>query len=141
MSSPREAILASLHARLSKLSTTALRGEVLPERGAAAGLLILQDGEPGEPEVTLSPLAYHYQHRDGDLAGRGNETDPRLAALAWGDLSGRLVFASGQICSAFGPFMAGCRARLIVKRTLSCIPCLMARTVQSHRLWDAACAG
>ena len=27
-----------------------------------AGLLILRDGEPGEPEVTLSPLAYHYQH-------------------------------------------------------------------------------
>ena len=23
----------------------------------------LEDGEPGEPEVTLSPLAYHYQHR------------------------------------------------------------------------------
>ncbi|KPQ04619.1 MAG: hypothetical protein HLUCCA12_16650 [Rhodobacteraceae bacterium HLUCCA12] len=29
----------------------------------AEGLLILRDGEPGEPEVTLSPLAYHYQHR------------------------------------------------------------------------------
>jgi transposase len=28
----------------------------------AEGLLILRDGEPGEPEVTLSPLAYHYQH-------------------------------------------------------------------------------
>src|SRR5690606_6237972 len=27
------------------------------------GLLILRDGEPGEPEVTLSPLRYHYQHR------------------------------------------------------------------------------
>jgi len=29
----------------------------------AEGLLILRDGEPGDPEVTLSPLAYHYQHR------------------------------------------------------------------------------
>ena len=28
-----------------------------------APLLILRDGEPGEPEVTLSPLRYHYQHR------------------------------------------------------------------------------
>jgi hypothetical protein len=35
----------------------------LPERVPAAGLLILRDGEPGEPEVTLSPLTYHYQHR------------------------------------------------------------------------------
>jgi hypothetical protein len=28
-----------------------------------ASILILRDGEPGEPEVTLSPLRYHYQHR------------------------------------------------------------------------------
>jgi hypothetical protein len=27
------------------------------------GLLILHDGDPGEPSVTLSPLRYHYQHR------------------------------------------------------------------------------
>jgi hypothetical protein len=59
---PRETILAALHARLSALPATALRGEVLPERVPAEGLLILRDGEPGEPEVTLSPLAYHYQH-------------------------------------------------------------------------------
>ena len=39
-----------------------VEGEVLPERVPAEGLLILRDGEPGEPEVTLSPLRYHYQH-------------------------------------------------------------------------------
>jgi hypothetical protein len=59
----RETILSTLHARLSALPATALRGEVLPERVPPAGLLILRDGEPGEPEVTLSPLTYHYQHR------------------------------------------------------------------------------
>lgn len=37
--------------------------EVLPERVPTDGLLILRDGEPGEPEVTLSPLRYHYQNR------------------------------------------------------------------------------
>lgn len=63
MPTPREAILAALHARLSALPANALRGDVLPERVPAAGLLILRDGEPGEPEVTLSPLRYHYQHR------------------------------------------------------------------------------
>ena len=63
MPTPRETILAALHARLSALPATALRGDVLPERVPAAGLLILRDGEPGEPEVTLSPLRYHYQHR------------------------------------------------------------------------------
>jgi hypothetical protein len=59
----RETILAALHARLSALPATVLRGEVLPERLPTAGLLILRDGEPGDPEVTLSPLRYHYQHR------------------------------------------------------------------------------
>jgi hypothetical protein len=63
MPTPRETILAALHARLSALPANAQRGEVLPERVPAEGLLILRDGEPGEPEVTLSPLRYHYQQR------------------------------------------------------------------------------
>ena len=63
MLTPRETILTALHARLSALPATALRGGVLPERVPAEGLLILRDGDPGEPEVTLSPLRYHYQHR------------------------------------------------------------------------------
>lgn len=63
MSTPRETILAALYARLLALPATALRGDVLPERVPTAGILILRDGEPGEPEVTLSPLRYHYQHR------------------------------------------------------------------------------
>jgi hypothetical protein len=63
MPTSRETILTALHALLQTLPSTALRGEVLPERVPAAGLLILRDGEPGDPEVTLSPLRYHYQHR------------------------------------------------------------------------------
>jgi hypothetical protein len=63
MPTPRETILTALHVRLSTLPATALRGDVLPERLPAAGLLILRDGEPGDPEVTLSPLRYHYKHR------------------------------------------------------------------------------
>ena len=63
MLSARETILAALYARLSMLPARALRGDVLPERIPTEGLLILRDGEPGEPEVTLSPLRYHYQHQ------------------------------------------------------------------------------
>ena len=63
MTTTRELVLTALHARLSALPATALRGDVLPERVPNAGLLILRDGEPGEPGVTLSPLRYHYQHR------------------------------------------------------------------------------
>ena len=63
MTTTRETILAAMHARLQSLAATVLRDEVLPERIPPAGLIILRDGQPGEPEVTLSPLRYHYQHR------------------------------------------------------------------------------
>lgn len=63
MSTPRETILTALHTLLQTLPPTALRGDVLPERVPTEGLLILRDGEPGDPEVTLSPLRYHFQHR------------------------------------------------------------------------------
>ena len=63
MPTTRETILAALQARLQTLAATVLRDEVLPERIPPTGLIILRDGQPGEPEVTLSPLRYHYQYR------------------------------------------------------------------------------
>ncbi len=63
MPTTRELVLAALHGRLLALSALTLRDAVLPERIPPAGLIILRDGQPGEPEVTLSPLRYHYQHR------------------------------------------------------------------------------
>ena len=85
MPSSRESILMALHARLSALSATGLRGEVLPERIPAEGLLIMRDGEPGEPEVTLSPLRYHYQHRaELEAVVQGVDRDAAFGALAAG---------------------------------------------------------
>ena len=63
MPTTRETVLAALFGRLQPLAATVLRDEVLPERVPPAGLIILRDGQPGDPEVTLSPLRYHYQHR------------------------------------------------------------------------------
>ncbi len=63
MPTTRETILAALQARLQPLAALVLRDEVLPERIPAAGLIILRDGQPGESDVTLSPLRFHYQHR------------------------------------------------------------------------------
>jgi hypothetical protein len=40
-----------------------LRNEVIPQRIPAAGVMILRDGVPGDPEVLLSPLTYLYNHR------------------------------------------------------------------------------
>lgn len=82
MSSGRETILSALHALLQTLPATALRGDVMPERVPAAGLLILRDGEPGEPEVTLSPLAYHYQHRaEIEVVVQGADRDTAFDTL------------------------------------------------------------
>ena len=63
MPTPRETILAALHSRLETLAAPVLRGDVLPERIPPTGLINLRDGKPGEPEVTLSPLTYFYEHR------------------------------------------------------------------------------
>ena len=87
MPTARETILAALYARLQPLAALTLRDEVLPERISAAGLIILRDGQPGEPEVTLSPLRYHYQHR-AELevvvqagTGRASAFDTLIAAV------------------------------------------------------------
>ena len=62
--SARETILTALADLLRTIPhVPVLRGEVLPERIPPSGLMILRDGNPGEPGVTLSPLTYHFQHR------------------------------------------------------------------------------
>jgi hypothetical protein len=75
---PRETILTALTDLLRTVPhVPVLRGEVLPERVPPAGLMILRDGEPGEPGVTLSPLRYHYQHRaeiEAVVQGEGRNT-------------------------------------------------------------------
>jgi hypothetical protein len=64
MPSSRETILTALTDLLRTVPhVPVLRGEVLPERILPAGLMILRDGNPGEPGVTFSPLMYHNQHR------------------------------------------------------------------------------
>ena len=87
MPTTRETVLAALHARLQPLAAPTLRDEVLPERISTGGLIILRDGQPGDPEVTLSPLRYHYQHR-AELEvvvqapnGRATAFDTLIAAI------------------------------------------------------------
>jgi hypothetical protein len=62
--SRREDILTSLFSTLeSALAANVRRNEVLPEKVPAAGLVILRDGDPGEPDVTLNPRTEFYAHR------------------------------------------------------------------------------
>ena len=56
MPSTRETILAALTAQLAaRAGAEVRRNATLPERVPAEGLVILRDGNPGEPDVTLSP--------------------------------------------------------------------------------------
>ena len=79
----RETILSALADLLRTIpNVPVLRGEVLPERIPPAGLMILRDGEPGEPEVTLSPLTYHYRHRaEIEAVVQGANRDATFDAL------------------------------------------------------------
>ena len=97
MPTTRETILAALHARLQPLAATVLRDEVLPERIPPAGLIILRDGQPGEAEVTLSPLRYHFQHR------------AELEVIVQG---------ANDRATAFDSLMAAIGAALVADRTL-----------------------
>ena len=102
--SRREQVLAALLQGLqSGLSATIRRNEVLPEKVPTAGLVILRDGDPGEPDVTLNPRSEFYSHRveieayiSRDAAGGGEaaldallraigsalRSDPSLGGLA-----------------------------------------------------------
>jgi hypothetical protein len=92
MTSKREQALAGLFLCLKDNVTglSVLRNEPLPTKVPVEGLLILRDGDPGEPEVTLSPTRYHYQHRaeiealvqHGDQAQRDAALDALLGTLA-----------------------------------------------------------
>lgn len=62
--SRREDILSALFEALQTgLAASVRRNEVLPEKVPAAGLVILRDGDPGEPDVTLNPRTEFYSHR------------------------------------------------------------------------------
>ena len=90
--SQRENAIGALFAVLGQLSlgTTVKRNAALPERIADHAMAILRDGEMGEPEVSLSPLTYHWQHQvaielfvaDPDAAARDSRMDGVLTELA-----------------------------------------------------------
>ena len=90
--SQRENAIGALFAVLGQLSlgTTVKRNAALPERVSDQAMAILRDGEMGEPEVSLSPLTYHWQHQvaielfvaDPDAAARDARMDGLLVELA-----------------------------------------------------------
>lgn len=68
-----------------------------PERIPPGGLVIVRDGDPGEPDVLLSPLTYVYAHR----------VPIEVAAFASGSLTREEVV--DQMLSAIGAAVAADR--------------------------------
>jgi len=96
MPTTRETILQALLAALTTVPGAAvLREDVLPERVSASGLIILRDGDPGTPEVMLSPLSYYYEHR-AELEVIVQGKTPTVRATAFD----RLVQAIGTVIAA-----------------------------------------
>lgn len=66
MPSKAETILDAFAAALASAApagATVGRNIEMPTRVPSAGLLILRDGSPGEPDVMLGPVTYYYTHR------------------------------------------------------------------------------
>jgi hypothetical protein len=64
MASKREQVLSALFGRLQEVPLASVkRKEALPQIVPAGGLVILRDGDPGEPDVTLNPVHLFYNHR------------------------------------------------------------------------------
>ena len=90
--SQRENAIGALFVVLGQLSLGAMvkRNTALPERVADHAMAILRDGEMGEPEVSLSPLTYHWQHQvaiellvaEPDASARDARMDGLLMELA-----------------------------------------------------------
>jgi hypothetical protein len=83
MPSRREVILTALFETLrTNLTSSVRRNEALPEKVPPTGLVTLRDGEPGDPEILLSPVSYVWRHRAPiDVVVGGGTQAERDAAL------------------------------------------------------------
>jgi hypothetical protein len=121
--SKAEQVLGALRAVLETVPGAAVaRNSVLPEKIPDGGLIILRDGEPGEPEQALGGFgSTYYQHavevevyvEEGDASARDAafdallqqigavlEADPTLGGLAFGLTYGRPEAAIEAVAGA-----------------------------------------
>ena len=86
--SSREAAIAALHAAIATAlaarspAPQVLRGETVPQRIAAGGLVMIQDGETVEETAILSPLRWQVRHvAEIVVAAPGVTPEARAASL------------------------------------------------------------
>ena len=112
MASKPEQVLEAIKALLMTVPSAKIeRNSAVPEKIPAAGLIVLRDGDPGEPDTALGGFGgVYYSHdveielyvEEGDAAARDAafdslvqavgaalETDPTLGGLVFGMTYGR----------------------------------------------------
>lgn len=63
MTSKRESVIRELVSILEARNTFEVqRNTAVPVQPTKKGLVVVRDGDPGDPDVTMSPLEYHYEH-------------------------------------------------------------------------------
>lgn len=103
MTSRREQVLDAIKALVVVALPDAdvKRNLAKPERIAPGGLVIVRDGDPGEPEIILSPLTYVYTHRVSiEIAAYASQTreqvlDGMLGAIGAAVVANRTL---GGLC-------------------------------------------
>ena|SRR5947209_5441817 len=65
MASKREQVIDAVVTKMQATfpQATVLRNAAKPEGIGSHGLIVVRDGDPGDPEITMSPLTYIYEHR------------------------------------------------------------------------------
>lgn len=84
MPSTRETVLQALFTEVGGAVRTygadARREEPLPAKVSDHGVALFYDGDPGDPDVLLSPLRYLYEHRvEIDVVVQSATSDARAA--------------------------------------------------------------
>ncbi|MFN3624469.1 MAG: hypothetical protein ACK4TP_10440 [Hyphomicrobium sp.] len=82
--SKREQVIAAIVALVAAALPAAKveRNAAKPERIPPGGLAIVRDGDPGEPDMLLSPLTYLYTHRVPlEIAARESGSQSREQVL------------------------------------------------------------
>jgi hypothetical protein len=85
--SKAEQVLEAIRALLETVPDAVVeRNSVLPEKVSAGGLIILRDGDPGEPEQALGGFANAYYQHAVEIEVYVEEGDEAVRDIAFDDL-------------------------------------------------------
>lgn len=105
-----KAVKALVKAALPHADVVGLDGDsAAPSRIAPGGRAVMRSGDPGDPEIDLSPLSYNYQHRIPLELTAPPGTDPERAVDLMAEAIGGVLETNrtlGGLCEWLEPTTA-----------------------------------